>query len=66
MTPALANLSDRTAIEAHQTRKLQALMQQLLASNEFYAAKLRAAGVWNVPQSIGEFSATSRLLSRRN
>ncbi len=56
MTPGLANPSDRAAIEAHQTRRLQTLMQQLLASNQFYAAKLHAAGLRSVPQSLGEFS----------
>jgi phenylacetate-CoA ligase len=57
MTPAPGILSDRTAIEAHQTRKLQALMQQLLASNRFYGAKLRAAGFESVPRSLREFSS---------
>jgi phenylacetate-CoA ligase len=57
MTPAPAIWSDRKAIEAHQTRKLQALMQQLLVSNRFYIAKLRAAGFGSVPQSLGEFSS---------
>jgi phenylacetate-CoA ligase len=48
-------LLNRTAIEAHQTRKLQALMQELLASNRFYAAKLRTAGVERASESLGEF-----------
>ena len=55
MTPAPAILSDRTAIEAHQMRLLHRLMQQLLASNRFYGAKLHAAGVEIVPQSLREF-----------
>lgn len=56
MTPAEACLLGRIAIEAHQTRKLQALMRELLASNRFYAAKLRSAGVEQASESLGEFS----------
>jgi phenylacetate-CoA ligase len=44
-------------IEAHQVRKLQSLVQALLASNRFYSAKLRAAGVDRGPEDLGEFRA---------
>ena len=50
MTPALE-------IRADQARKLQPLVEALLASNRFYAAKLRAAGVHRSPGGIHEFGA---------
>src|SRR5262249_16349974 len=52
MTPAAL---DRAAIETHQTEKVQALMRELLASNRFYAAKLRQAGVDKAAESLLEF-----------
>jgi phenylacetate-CoA ligase len=44
-------------IRADQTRKLQSLVQSLLRSNRFYAAKLRAAGVGRSPADLCEFCA---------
>jgi len=40
-----------------QAQKLQALVQALLATNPFYGAKLRTAGVDRPPASIAEFHA---------
>lgn len=51
MTPA-------PAIETRQTRKLQSLLQALLASNPFYSARLRAAGVDGRPRTLREFCDT--------
>ena len=39
------------------SEKLQALVQALLATNPFYGAKLRAAGVDRPPESLAEFQA---------
>ena len=55
MTPAEDCWRERTAMEAHQTRKLQALMREILASNRFYAAKLRTAGVERASEGLREF-----------
>ena len=45
------------AIEADQARKIQWLVQVLLKSNRFYAAKLQAAGIDRSPENLGEFCA---------
>ena len=58
MTLAAGGALDRAALEAHQTRTLQALMRALLASNQFYAAKLRAARVETIPRSLREFAGS--------
>jgi len=50
MTPALE-------IRAEQARKLQSLVEALLASNRFYAAKLHAAGIERSPEDLREFCA---------
>jgi phenylacetate-CoA ligase len=50
MTPA-------AAIEADQVRKIQWLVQVLLKSNRFYAAKLHAAGIDRSPENLREFCA---------
>lgn len=50
MTPA-------AAIEEDQARKVQSLVQALLTSNRFYAAKLRAADVNRSPENLREFCA---------
>jgi phenylacetate-CoA ligase len=42
-------------IRADQTRKLQSLVQAVLQSNRFYAAKLRAAGIDRSPEDLREF-----------
>jgi phenylacetate-CoA ligase len=57
MTPMPDYIADRAAIEAHQVRKLEALVEAVLASNRFCAAKLRAAGVETCPESLAEFSS---------
>ncbi len=54
----------RAAIDAHQLRKLGALVEALLASNRFYGAKLRAAGVETSPESLTEFSSTVPFTSK--
>ena len=58
MTLAAGCALDRAALEGHQTRTLQALMRALLASNQFYAAKLRAARVETIPRSLREFAGS--------
>jgi phenylacetate-CoA ligase len=50
-------MSPAPDFRADQTRKLQSLVQALLASNRFYAARLRAAGIDRVPGDLGEFCA---------
>ena len=47
---------DPGQIEARQTEKLRLLMAAVLATNPFYSAKLRAAGVFANPASVGEFT----------
>jgi phenylacetate-CoA ligase len=49
-------MTSRRAIEVHQLRALQTLVQSLLKSNRFYTAKLSAAGIDTAPQSLREFS----------
>jgi len=46
-----------TEIRVDQTRKVQSLVQAVLASNRFYAAKLRAAGIDSAPADLREFCA---------
>src|SRR5436309_2490887 len=46
-----------TGLELDQARKLQSLVEELLPSNRFYAAKLRAAGVDRGPADLAEFRA---------
>jgi len=64
MTATPADLPDRAAIEAHQLRKLQEMLEALLAANRFYAAKLRAAGVETRPDSLGDFSSAVPFTSK--
>src|SRR5580692_7949676 len=64
MTPAPDYIVDRAAIQAHQAVKLEALVEAVLASNRFYATKLRAAGVETSPESLAEFSSTVPFTSK--
>jgi phenylacetate-CoA ligase len=64
MTPAPDYFADRAAIEAHQVRRLEELLEALLASNRFYAARLRAAGVETGPESLHDFSSTVPFTSK--
>lgn len=46
---------DRDAIQAAQIQKLRSLMEAVLASNPFYSAKLKKAGVTADIQSLSDF-----------
>ena len=48
-------LPDREALERRQYEKLRALLEAVLASNPFYASKLRLSGVEAAPESITEY-----------
>jgi phenylacetate-CoA ligase len=47
----------RQSIEADQLRKLRELVNAVLATNPFYAAKLQAAGVVSSPDTLDEYRA---------
>ncbi|HTS25569.1 MAG TPA: AMP-binding protein [Bryobacteraceae bacterium] len=64
MTPAAEPFPDRAAIEAGQQRKMEALVEAVLASNRFYAGKLHAAGVEIPPDSLAEFSRSVPFTSK--
>lgn len=55
MTPAAAAFVDRGVLEGRQLSRLRALLSAVLASNPFYSAKLRGAGVSADLASLSEF-----------
>ena len=56
---------DRAALEAHQLKKLHALLKTTLADNSFYTAKLRATGTDRLPESLDDFIARTPLTTKR-
>src|SRR5262245_38822063 len=58
MKAAAASSLDRTAIAAYQLDKLRQLLATVLASNPFYSAKLRQAGVTAEISTLTEFTAS--------
>ena len=56
---------DRAALEAHQLKKLHALLKTTLADNSFYTAKLRAAWTDRLPESLDDFIARTPLTTKR-
>ncbi|HLK64924.1 MAG TPA: AMP-binding protein [Bryobacteraceae bacterium] len=64
MTPVEDQFPGRTATEAHQLQKVEALVEALLASNRFYSAKLHGVGVHAAPESLAEFSSVVPFTSK--
>ena len=56
---------DRAALEAHQLKKLHALLKRTLADNPFYKSKLRAAGTDRLPESLADFIDRTPLTTKR-
>jgi phenylacetate-CoA ligase len=56
--------SDRAAIERHQLTELRKLIAALLDGNEFYAPRLRDAGLDGAVDSIGVFTARMAMITK--
>jgi phenylacetate-CoA ligase len=66
MTPADGCTLNRGAIESFQLEKLRSLLAVVLASNPFYSARLRRAGVTASVATLAEFSGKVPFTDKRD